>query len=79
MELMHAEVAATIASTPVDSIDDQFIRATYDHALTNVCIKYPDIAHKLRGGNVVLTCSKAVKKDTTNKRKAALISAETDN
>ena len=75
LELMHSEVEATVETTPEDKVDDAFIRATYDLALRNVCIKYPDIAVFLRGGgHKVSTCSKAVKADKTKKRKAAWIS-----
>ena len=56
-------------------MNDSFIRATYDLALTNVCLQYPDIAGSLRGGgHKVLTCSKVVKADKTKKCKAARIS-----
>ena len=74
LELMHAEVAASIANTHENQMDSAFINATYDLALNNVCTKYPDIATKLRGNMVVSSCSKAIKASNTKKRKAAQIS-----
>ncbi len=74
LELMHHEVASTIASNSIKKVNDQFIRSTYEFVLRNVCLRYPDIAISLQGNRVVSTCSKAVKASVTKKRKAAHIS-----
>lgn len=71
LELMHEEVKASVRGTPVDRMNDLFIRSTYDLALKNVCIKYPDIREQLVGGHAISTCSKVVRRHNANKRKAA--------
>lgn len=72
LELMHDEVASTIRSTSIKDRNDAFIKSTYDHALRNVCAKYPDIAATLtRSAKAVSTCSKALKALNAKKRKAA--------
>ncbi len=70
LELMHEEVAATIASKSAAQIDDQFIRASYDLALKNVCYKYPDLAADLSGRKKTSTCCRHIK-EFKKKRKAA--------
>jgi len=72
LELMDAEVAATIAQTPVTKIDHAFISATYAHALKNICLRNPDIAPTLnRNRQAVSTCSKALKSISAKKRKSS--------
>ena len=72
LELMHDEVESTIRSTSIKDRNDAFIKSTYDHALRNVCAKYPDIAATLtRSAKAVSTCSKALKVLNAKKSKAA--------
>lgn len=72
LELMHNEVASTIRTTSIKDRNDAFIKSTYDHALKNVCAKYPDLAATLTSGSrAVSTCSKAFRALNTKKRKAA--------
>jgi hypothetical protein len=76
LELMHEEVDADIRKTPVDKIDDEFIKATYNHALKSVCLKDPDVAYALKEGRqAVSTCSKVLRACATNKRKASQMGA----
>ena len=73
LELMNNEVAATIATTCIEKMNERFIRSTYDLALRNVCLKFPDIRAALIGGRAISTCSKAVKSHTTQKRKGGTL------
>ena len=72
MELMDAEVAATIAQTPMRKIDHTFISATYAHALKNICLRNLDIGPTLnRNRQAVSTCSKALKSISAKKYKSS--------
>jgi hypothetical protein len=67
---MHEEVNADIHKTPVDKIDDEFIKATYNHALKSICLKDPDVAYALKEGRqAVSMCSKVLRACAINKRK----------
>ena len=69
MELMDAEVAATIAQTPVTKIDHAFISATYADALKNICLRNPDIPPTLNRNRQAV--SKALKSISAKKRKSS--------
>ena len=57
LELMDAEVAATIAQTSVKKIDHAFISATYTYASKNMCLRNPNIAPALNTNRqAVPTC-----------------------
>ena len=71
LELMHTEVQSTVENKSAEKADHEFVKVTYNLALKNVCLKYPDIAVSLSGGCKVSTCSKAVKAHKAKKRKAA--------
>jgi hypothetical protein len=71
LELMDAEVSVTITRTPVEKIDHALISATYAHALRNICLKNPDIAHALNTNRqAVSTCCKALKSSSAKKRRS---------
>jgi hypothetical protein len=71
LELMD-EVSATITCIPVEKIDHALISATYAHALRNICLKNPDIAHALNTNRqAVSTCCKALKSSSAKKRRSS--------
>ncbi len=47
MELMDADVAATIAKMSVEKIYHAFISAAFEQALKNICLNNPDIVFTL--------------------------------
>ena len=73
LEKMHDKVQMVVENARKKDKVSKFIESTYNLALKNVCLKYPDMAAKLSGGNAVSTMTKAVK-DYNKKRKATAIS-----
>ena len=72
LELMDAEVAVAITKQPVEEIDHAFIKATYNHALTNISLNNPEIASALNATRLkISTCCKALKSSVAKKRKAS--------
>ena len=70
LDLMHAEVKQAVVETATERIDSGFIKTTFDHALRNVCAKYPEIAGKIGGGLKTGTCCKMIRTVNAQRRRA---------